>query len=197
MATKAPRPKKPVPTLQLKIELTGIKPVIWRRVLVPETITLPKLHLVIQAAMGWMDCHLHEFEILGERYGEPDPDWDMGDGPISEARVKLSKSLQGMTSFRYIYDFGDHWQHKIKVEKVFADDLGFALPLCVAGARACPPEDVGGEPGYSDFLEAVLNPLHEEHEQVLEWCGGDFDPEHFEESVANFRMRGILSKVVM
>ena len=160
MATKAPRPKKSVPTLQLKIELTGIKPVIWRRVLVPETITLPKLHLVIQAAMGWMDCHLHEFEILGERYGEPDPDWDMGDGPISEARVKLSKALQGMISFRYIYDFG-------------------------------------GEPGYSDFLEAVLNPLHEEHEQVLEWCGGDFDPEHFEESVANFRMRGILSKVVM
>ncbi len=191
MTTKNASSKKPISTLQLKIELSGIKPVIWRRVLVPETIALPKLHLVIQAAMGWMDCHLHEFEIVGERFGMPDPDWGMGDGPTSEARVKLNKALKGMTSFYYIYDFGDNWRHKIKIEKVFSEDVGMALPLCVAGERACPPEDCGGEPGYYSFLEAILDPLHDDHEQMLEWFGEEFDPNDFDEGIANFRMRSI------
>jgi hypothetical protein len=188
MATKTAAPKKPVPTYQLKVELAGIKPPIWRRILVPAAITLPKLHLVIQAAMGWSNSHLHEFEFLGERYGEPDPDWDMSDGPISEARVKLNKALQGATSFKYTYDFGDDWVHKVKVEKVFDIDLGFALPLCIDGVRACPPEDVGGQQGYLDFVEAILDPSHAEHESTLEWHGGPFDPNEFETGLANLRL---------
>ena len=188
MATRTKAPKKPVPTYQLKVELAGIKPPIWRRILVPATIPLYKLHLVIQAAMGWSNSHLHEFDILGERYGEPNPDWDMGDGPISEARVKLNKALQGATSFKYTYDFGDDWVHKVKVEKVFDLDLGFALPLCIDGVRACPLEDVGGQQGYLDFVEAILDPSHAEHDATREWHGGPFDPNEFETDLANLRL---------
>ena len=188
MATRTKAPKKPVPTYQLKVELAGIKPPIWRRILVPANIPLHKLHLVIQAAMGWSNSHLHEFDILGERYGEPNPDWDMGDGPISEARVKLNKALQGATSFKYTYDFGDDWVHKVKVEKVFDLDLGFALPLCIDGVRACPPEDVGGQQGYLDFVETIRDPSHAEHEATLEWHGGPFDPNEFETGLANLRL---------
>lgn len=161
--------------LQLKIELAHIKPLIWRRVVVPETITLAKLHGVIQMVMGWTDSHLHEFEIAGERYGMPDPDWDLGEPIVSEKRARLGSALGGMKSFRYVYDFGDNWEHKIKVEKVLPSDA-CPVPLYVGGANACPPEDVGGPWGYADFLEAMADPAHPDHQDRMEWWGGDFDP---------------------
>jgi len=177
--------------LQLRIELAGLNPAIWRRVVVPDAMTLPKLHRVIQAAMGWSDSHLHEFEIGGKRYGTPDPDWGAGDAVTSEKRATLAGCLAGAKSFRYIYDFGDNWEHLIKVEKSLPLDAHPLCPLCLAGANACPPEDVGGPPGYIDFLDAVADTLHPEHENMLDWCGGEFDPEAFDLDRTNKQLRRI------
>ena len=99
--------------------------------------------------------HLHEFEIAGERYGIADPEYNFGEAVISKMRAKLGKSLDGVTSFRY--NFGDDWEHKVKAEKVLP--LGTCpAPMCIAGANACPPEDVGDPHGYADFLEAIADP---------------------------------------
>ncbi len=130
----ATRPKTPGALLQLKVELVGIKPLIWRRVVVPETITLGKLHTVIQAAMGWTDSHLHEFEIAGVHYGIADADDVFGPPVVSEVRARLGKSLGGMASFRYVYDFGDDWVHKVKVELVAAPEP-CPTPIYLGGQR--------------------------------------------------------------
>jgi len=176
-----PRPRKPADLLQLRIELAWIKPAIWRRIVVPESITLGRLHDVIQYVMGWSDGHLHEFEIAGERYGIPDPDFDWGDSPRSEKRIQLKTALGGMKSFKYVYDFGDHWEHRIKVEERHPPDpSGVPIFLCIDGANAAPSEDVGGAPGYEAFLEAILDPLHPEHQEMQEWAGEDFDPARFD-----------------
>jgi hypothetical protein len=137
--------------LQLKIELAGIRPLIWRRVVLPETVTLPKLHQVIQVVMGWQDCHLHEFEIAGERYGIPDPDYDLVDPLSNEQRVRLASALGAARSFSYLYDYGDNWIHRIKVERRIEPDPLFDTALCVTGANAAPPDDVGGAHGYADL----------------------------------------------
>ena len=105
-----------------------------------------------------------------------------------EARVKLNKALQGATSFKYTYDFGDDWVHKVRVEKVFNIDLGFASPMCIDGVRPCPPEDVGGQQGYLDFVEAILDPSHAEYEATLEGHGGPFEPNEFETGLASLRL---------
>lgn len=134
----ASRKKTAGSLLQLRIELAGIKPLIWRQVVVPETITLARLHRAIQAVMGWTDSHLHEFEIAEQRYRVPDPYDSFGLPVVSEARVTLRKSLGGMASFRYMYDFGDDWIHKVKVEKVGPPDI-CATPIYLGGAD-WPPE---------------------------------------------------------
>src|SRR5262245_36055757 len=164
---------------QLKISLQHIKPPIWRRVQVKDC-TLARLHVLIQSCMGWDDYHLHEFEIGGERYGNP-AQWRDGFGGelevINEARVKLSQLVaQGVKQFGYVYDMGDNWDHIIQIEKVLDAEAGARYPRCIAGKRACPPEDCGGPWGYGDFLEAIQNPDHEQHKELLEWVGGEFDP---------------------
>lgn len=164
---------------QLKITLGDIRPPVWRRVQVPSTITLGELHLVIQAAFGWWDYHLHEFEINGIRYGTDDGEgW--GDPPKDEHRAKLERLAPVGGKIGYVYDFGDNWKHTITVEKVLPADPRATYPACVAGKRACPPEDCGGTWGYADFLEAIANPDHQEHKAMLEWVGHPFDPEHFD-----------------
>jgi hypothetical protein len=190
IATRKTTTRTAGPLLQLKIELADIQPVIWRRVIVPEAITLAKLHQVIQAVMGWTDSHLHEFEIAGEHYGVPDPDDPFGPPIVSEARTKLGTSLQGMKSLRYAYDFGDNWKHKIKVEKVLPSATCPA-PMCIGGANACPPEDVGGPYSYPEFLEAIANPSHPEHDELLEWNGGPFDPAALDHNAIDRRLKSI------
>lgn len=173
---------------QLRIDLQGFKPLIWRRLLVPGSIKLLQLHVAILRTMGWQGGHLHEFVIGETNYGEPDPYFTDGPPLISDEHVTLQKSLGALKIFRYIYDFGDDWEHKIKVEKILPQGPQLHLPLCLAGANACPPEDVGGPPGYFEFLQAINDPTHEEHAELLNWIGGSFDPTAFDLAEINERL---------
>lgn len=188
---KTVRSLKPEPDLLLlHIELKHITPAIWRRVAVPENITLGKLHRMFQAVMGWENSHLHEFEIAGEKYGIPDPDgWGPPVNP--ETRKTLIKALCSQKTFGYLYDFGDSWEHRVKVEKVLQAIEYPQVPYCVDGANACPPEDVGGEPGYAEFLEAMADSNHPEHEAMMEWHGDTFDPTAFDRERTNQRLKAV------
>jgi Plasmid pRiA4b ORF-3-like protein len=171
---------------QLKATILDTKPPVWRRLVVPEDLTLSRLHDVLQAAFDWWDYHLHEFEIGGERYGVDDgEDWQP---PKDERRTRLRSVAGEGSSFLYVYDFGDWWRHKIVVEKVIAAQPGARYPACVGGRRACPPEDCGGPWGFSEFLAAIRDPAHEEHESMLEWVGGHFDPEAFDPADVKSRL---------
>jgi hypothetical protein len=174
------------PVYQLKITLRDIKPPVWRRVQVKDC-SLPKLHDLIQTCMGWGGYHLHAFEIGGEQFSEPDPDGMME--AEDERKVRLSQVVAGgIEKFSYTYDFGDNWDHTIQVEKVLPAEAGAHYPRCIDGKRACPPEDRGGPWGYGDFLEAIQDPNHERHEELLEWVGGEFDPEAFDAEAVNERL---------
>lgn len=184
---------------QLKVTLKGTKPPIWRRILVRGSIRLPHLHDCLQTVMGWEDDHLHQFVVrgpLGERifYGEPEPDFGLGfDRSRNEKKVRLDQIVSAPKDrFVYEYDFGDGWEHDILVEKVLPLDPGGSYPVCLAGKRACPPEDVGGTWSYYEFLEAIANPQHPDHEDRLEWIGGEFDPEGFSVDEVNGRLRAHL-----
>ncbi|OUM85192.1 MAG: hypothetical protein BAA01_04140 [Bacillus thermozeamaize] len=167
--------------LQLKISLRGVKPPVWRRILVKEDMTFYRLHETILAVMGWTGFHLYEFQVYGEAIGEKDPEWDDIHPVKSAKRVKLSKyAFEDKAKFTYTYDFGDNWVHDILVEKILQSEEGQSYPICIGGKRNCPPEDVGGPWGYQDFLEAIRDPSHPEHENMLKWIGGAFDPEAFD-----------------
>jgi Plasmid pRiA4b ORF-3-like protein len=162
----------------LKATIMGTKPSVWRRVIVPGEITLAGLHDVLQAAFGWWDCHLHEFEIGGVRYGVDDG--EDGHPPQNERRTRQCDVAVADSSFVYVYDFGDDWRHKVTVEKVLPASPNTRYPLCTDGRRACPPEDCGGTWGYRQFLTAIRDPGHAGHESMLEWVGGQFDSEAFD-----------------
>ncbi len=163
---------------QLKVTLDDSKPPIWRRILAPEDVTLADLHEIIQRAMGWENYHLHMFTIAGQIYGDPEDDETGEIGSVNEKRYRLNQlGLREKAKFSYEYDFGDGWEHTLIVEKILPAETGVHYPICVTGKRACPPEDVGGIWGYVDFLETIANPNHKEHDEMLEWIGGDFDPE--------------------
>lgn len=171
---------------QFKITLKGIKPPIWRRIQVPETYTFWDLHVAIQDSMGWTDTHLHHFGIknpatgLREEIGIPDEDFiDMTIRPGWKRKIAIYFSSRNDKA-EYIYDYGDDWRHGIKLEKILQPSEGIKYPMCTEGARACPPEDCGGIWGYQDFLEAIMDPKNPQHEELLDWVGGDFDPESFD-----------------
>lgn len=173
----------------LRIELLHIKPLVWRRFVVPADIQLSELHKVIQAVMGWDDAHLHQFDFTGRRYGAPDKDFP--DDMISEKGVRLSKVLGTATEFEYSYDFGDDWQHRIVVESIGNPDHALTLPVCLAGENACPPEDVGGQPGYAEFVEAINDKTSDQYQEYIAWAGGVFDPAGFDVNTVNARLRAI------
>lgn len=172
---------------QLKVSLREITPPIWRRVQVPGDITLAKLHRVLQIVMGWTNSHLHKFSIGEVDYAEPDPDGSLNFQ--SDRRALLNNVVRAKQTFEYEYDFGDSWGHAIVVEKTLQPQPGASYPVCLAGERACPPEDCGGVWGYQDFLEAIMNPAHREHEEMLTWIGGSFDPEAFDLDAVNRSLR--------
>ena len=177
---------------QIKVTLDDTHPPIWRRIQVPSHTTLLKLHDILQIVMGWEDYHLHMFTIEGSMYGDPADD-EYGDlGTVDEARFKLNQVIyrEGQR-LSYEYDFGDSWDHTLLVEKILASQEGVRYPICLKGKRACPPEDVGGVWGYENFLEAIRDPDHDEHEEYLTWVGGEFDPEAFDLEEVNTRLRSM------
>jgi len=177
------------PLLQLKVTLLGVSPPIWRRLVVPGDTTLAKLHVILQVAMGWEDYHLHCFRIGKLRYGPADYEDVMAD-EIDERTVTLAEAFgQGRKGF-YDYDFGDSWEHEIVLEKTTSTEPQ-QTAVCLAGKRACPPEDSGGVWGYANLLEALADKDHEEHEEYLEWAGEDFDPESFELDGVNVHLKSL------
>lgn len=178
----SPRAHATGDVFQLKVTLLDTKPPIWRRVLVDGASTLDHVHEVIQAAFGWWNYHLHEFEVGRTRYGVPDPNEDWGEPPRDGRRTRLDAIAGEGSSFRYTYDFGDGWDHKIVVEKVLPADSSPTVPACTDGRRACPPEDCGGTWGYRELLEILADPSHPEHDERREWLDRPFDPEAFDPS---------------
>lgn len=175
---------------ECKVSLKGLIPPIWRKFRVTSDITLHRLHLTLQTVMGWGNYHYYEFIINGTEYGEPDNIF----WPHLKAarRVRLNQVVQAEgCKFIYIYDFSDDWQHVIKVEKILPAESTSYHPICLAGRRACPPEEAGGIYEYTHLLEIIENPNNEEHAEVMEWLGGAFDPEAFDVERINRVLRGI------
>lgn len=176
-----------VPVYQLKITLKGIRPPIWRRLRVPADVSLPVLHRILQAAMGWTDSHLHQFRSGPKVYGVPDPEgFALAPPVLDERRARLSTLAPGEKArFTYEYDLGDGWEHAVVVEKVLTPEPGEQAPLCLAGRRACPPEDCGGPWGYEEMLETLGDREDPHRQEVLEWLGGEWDPEAFDQEQVN------------
>ncbi len=180
--------------LQFKVTLRGVRPPVWRRIQVPATYTFWDLHVAIQDSMGWRDYHLHLFRVVpgprrrSLRIGIADDDGFLGD-PVSlpgwDIPVARYLNRRGQRA-KYVYDFGDGWQHSLLLERVLPREAGVAYPRCLDGRRRCPPEDVGGVPGYEEFLEALRDPQHGAHEEYLVWVGGSFDPAAFDAESVKF-----------
>ena len=177
---------------RFRIVLQDSDPAIWRRI-ETQDVTLETLHELIQTAMGWTNSHLHQFEIAGTRYTDPRFMLDDFDdcGAVSYFGIHISDLVsEHGTRLRmhYEYDFGDGWEHEVVLEEVIESEPGIRYPRCIAGERACPPEDVGGVYGFADYVEAITNPDHSEHEDFLEW-NGPFDAADFDTATATRRMK--------
>jgi len=192
---KAPGPasaaKVAASIYQIKVTLKESRPSIWRRIQVRSDATLGELHAIIQMAMGWTNSHLHHF-IVGKSpnlrfIGAPSPnDGDDMMDEENEDEIMISRVLSASkTKIAYEYDFGDSWEHEVVFEKIVDVKAGVSYPRCIEGEKACPPEDVGGVWGYVDFLQAINNSEHNQHEEFLEWVGGAFDPEKFDLGAVN------------
>ena len=177
---------------QFRITLIDSSPPIWRRIQVNDE-TLDQLHEHIQTAMGWTNSHLHHFKIDGKLYGDPllikenFDDFGYAGSTTTWLSEIVPEGGQRFT-FGYEYDFGDSWEHEILFEGRMKAEPGKRCPLCVEGARACPPEDVGGVWGYANFLDALADPEHEQHDEMRNWIGRKFNSEAFKPEVATKRM---------
>ena len=186
--------------LQLRITLLETDPPIWRRVFVPDDLNLERLHDVIQAAMGWRDAHLHEFQVGDKTYGDPEVYYEEpGRKLYNDSNLKLQAIRnRDIDRFTYLYDFGDYWMHEVIIEDCVPEDPNQTYPRFLAGERRCPPEDVGGVTGFSNFLRSIADPSDEDYEAMLEWVGGSYDPETLDlryielglENIANRRRPG-------
>jgi Plasmid pRiA4b ORF-3-like protein len=190
--------------VQIRVALGYIEPPIWRRLVVPLDTTLAQLHLVLQAAVGWADSHLYQFEVGGLRFGDTEMlNQDLPDDfpqAFDAASVRLrdfDTDHDGTVSFVYTYDFGDNWRHTVTLEKRLAFEVAPKTATCVEGARCCPPEDVGGPHGYAEFLRILLSPEPDEIEEqrdLKRWSGGKFDPERFDVAKTDKAVRSALRK---
>jgi hypothetical protein len=175
---------------ELYVGIEHIEPLIWRQLLVPGTITLPNLHDLLQLSMGWTNSHLHSFTFGKKTFGMAGVDDFEELHMLDERKQTLEAALgEGMREFLYEYDFGDSWRCRIAVKLLARANLEWHYPLCTGGARAAPPDDVGGPPGYEEFLAAIKDPKHKEHENMLIWIGGAFDPEGFDLNAINRTLR--------
>jgi len=174
---------------QLKVTLIDVEPAVWRCLLVPASMTLGKLHNVLQIAMGWTESHLHCFMFGDRRFGRPDLE-DFAEDLEDERRVRLLSLIRRKEdALLYEYDFGDGWKHAIEVETTLHPDERLAYPLCIGGAGACPPEDCGGTYGYEHLLRVLAKPKDPEHDHLLAWVGGYFDPAGFDANAVNKTLR--------
>jgi hypothetical protein len=164
--------------VRIKVTLKDVMPEVMRRLVVPLTLRLDRLHLTLQEAFGWTGSHLFEFSAGEMRWSIPDPDDDFGYRPIDARKSRLYDIVRetGAKTIHYLYDFGDSWDHVIKLEKWFENTPVDGLPFLLEATGRCPPEDVGGAPGYADYLEAIADPAHPEHEAMLRWGPDGFDP---------------------
>jgi hypothetical protein len=171
------------PVLQVRITLCYVDdPPVWRQVLIPAAYPLSRVHQVIQAAMGWEDCHLHVFQIGKTSYG-PDPEGELG--YADETKARLADVARVRTRIGYEYDFGDGWEHEIVVEARAVAEADKIYPACIAGEGACPPEDCGGPGGFEDFKELLAGPPSAERDEMLEWADDDYDPARFDLAAAD------------
>lgn len=186
-STRFPRQGKPAqpPSLvyKLSIELRHVEPRVWRTILVPNTLTLAQLDHVVRSVMGWSNSHLHEWHIGTARYSMPDTEWDA----LDETRFTIGEVLgDHVTEFAYAYDPGDNWEHRVIIDDRFTPDFEYnTWPMCIAGANACPPEDIGGPASYEEFAQVITNPSHPEHLTRWQEYGGPFDPAAFSVNQAN------------
>lgn len=178
------------PVFQLRIQLEEVTPTVWRRLLVPGGVRLAKLHEIFQAAMGWTNSHLHSFTIGESFYGMHIEDYP--EEELDETAFTVLQALRGgVRRFRYEYDFGDSWCHEVVVENTTWSPAALRHGVCLDGECACPPEDVGGVSGYERFLEALADPLDEEHDSYLVWVGHKFEPEAFDLGATNAALQRV------
>jgi hypothetical protein len=174
---------------QLKVSLSGSQPEIWRRLTVAGDIQLSELHEILQAVMPWSNCHLHRFQVGETGYGPVME--EMGDemDTEDENEFRLDEVAPSVKDrIIYEYDFGDGWEHVLTVEAIGALPEDYAGPRCTAGKNACPPDDCGGIGGYYESLKVLQDPKHSDHDHLLEWFGGEFDPHYFELDETNQRL---------
>lgn len=179
---------------QFLIVLAGSEPLIWRRIQVPETATYWDLHVAIQDAMSWQDCHLHEFTIGSPAGGDPivvGLPSDEGDGQTLVASWDraiaddFARGDEGIAA-RYLYDFGDEWAHGLVFEGSHPIEGDFRHARCLGGARRAPPEDCGGLTGYENLVQALADPRHPDHHVMRQWVPAAFDPDAFDPSEVKF-----------
>jgi hypothetical protein len=177
------------PVLQVRITLSYVDdPPVWRQVLIPAAYPLSRVHLVVQAAMGWQNCHLHVFQVGKTSYG-PDPEGELG--YADETKARLADVTQVKTRIGYEYDFGDGWEHEIVVEARVVAEAAQIYPACIAGEGACPPEDCGGPGGFEDLKALLAGPPSAERDEMLEWAGDDYDPNRFDLAAADAAVAAI------
>jgi hypothetical protein len=180
----------PESVYQLKVTLLHSRPPIWRRFQVVSAVTLQRMHRILQVVMGWTDSHMHGFRVP-----QPGPRGARQQFlPIEEANEKSTRLADLLRRPKdrviYEYDFGDGWEHEIVLEEFVARSSATRYPIVLSGRGACPPDDVGGIPGYYHFLEAIKDPKHPDHEDMVEWVGEDFDPAHFDVQAVNRAIHG-------
>lgn len=166
----------------LRISLRHVAPEVWRRITVPSETALDALSRIFEITMGWEGDHLHEFESDGVRFS--------GDGDVRETDVVLAEVAGAADDeFRWLYDFGDGWEHSIAVESVGEACRKPRSPTCLDGAQGCPPDDCGGPGGYRFLVDVLADPQHDDYEDMLEWAGPDVDPSVFDREALNSRLK--------
>ena len=194
---RKPRRRKIRSVLQFLVVLTNTSPLVWRRIQVPADYSFWDLHVAIQDAVGWLDYHLHEFRLLHperrclDLVGIPDEDFPEERPCAAGWEVNIAEYFSYRSSSNtppavYVYDFGDDWIHVVMFEDELPVEESVSYPRCVAGARACPPEDCGGVHGYAEFLQVIADTAHPDHSGMLEWSGGAYDTDAFEPSDVHF-----------
>ena len=174
------------PLYQLKITLRDCHLPIWRRVVVRANMKLNRFHAVIQTAMGWTNSHLHQFIADDVYYGVPDREYDDDFKQQNEKSYTVAELAPNVDAlFTYEYDFGDCCEHDVLLEKILPSDKAFKHPVCLDGANACPPEDCGGSSGYADYVKAMADLKHPEHESMVNWNGSKWDATAFSVEAAN------------